>query len=86
MTRQDKLLARFLSKPHDFRFEELRKLLQGFGYREVKTGKTAGSRVAFFHESTQHIIRLHRPHAQKALKRYQLDLIEEELKNRGLIK
>jgi hypothetical protein len=64
----------------------LRKLLQGFGYREVKTGKTAGSRVAFYHESAPHIIRLHKPHAQNAIKRYQLDLIEVELKNRGLIK
>ena len=86
MTQQNKLLIRFLSKPHDFRFEELRKLLQGLGYREVKTGKTTGSRVAFCNEGTRHIIRLHKPHAQKTLKRYQLDLIEEELRNRELIK
>jgi hypothetical protein len=86
MTRTDKLLIRFLSKPHDFRFTELKRLLQRFGYREVKTGKTTGSRVAFFHESAQHIIRLHKPQAKNALKRYQIDLIEEELKNRGLIK
>ena len=86
MTRQDWLLVRFLSKPCDFRFAELKKLLQGFGYREVKAGKTSGSRVAFFHEKAGHIIRLHRPHSQESLKRYQLDLIEEELKNQEIIK
>ena len=56
-----------------------------FGYQEVRTGKTAGSRVAFIHSETQHIIKLHRPHPRPELKRYQLDYIEETLKNKGLI-
>ena len=86
MTRQDKLMIRFLSKPQDFRFNEMRKLLQGFGYREIKSGKTGGSRVVFFQEAAQHIIRLHKPHPSNILKRYQLDLIEDELRNRGFIK
>ncbi len=86
MTRQDKLLLRFRSKPQDFRFDEMKKLLNGFGYREIKSGKTGGSRVVFFQEAAQHIIRLHKPHPRTTLKRYQLDLIEDELKSRGFIK
>lgn len=86
MTKQEKLLKRFLSKPRDFTFNELRKLLRGFGYQEIKTGKTSGSRVAFFHEGIQHIIRLHKPHPKNIMNRYQLDFIEEELRNREVLK
>ena len=86
MTRHEKLLKRFLSKPQDFRFDELMKLLQGYGYQEVKTGRSSGSRIAFFNERLNHIIRLHKPHPQNILKRYQLDAIEEELRNREVLK
>ena len=86
MTRREKILERFLSKPTDFRFEEMKKLLHGFGYHEVKAGKTSGSRVAFINDEKHHIIRLHKPHPQKVLKRYQLDLIEEELKKQELLR
>ena len=80
------MLGKFLSKPNDFTFNELKKLLKGFGYREIKAGKTSGSRVIFFHEGIGHIIRLHKPHPRNVLKKYQLDLIEEELKNREVLK
>jgi len=86
MTRQEKLLKRFLSKPRDFSYDEMRKLLKGYGYKEIRSGRSSGSRVAFFNEKSHHIIRLHRPHPKNTLKRYQLDLIEEELKNRRVLK
>ena len=86
MSRAEKSLKRFLSKPKDFTYDELKRLLAGFGYKNVGTGKTAGSRVAFIHPDTKHIIKLHKPHPRPELKRYQLDYIEETLKNRGLIK
>jgi len=86
MARQKKLLIRFLSKPKDFTYEEMRKLLSGFGYRELKSGKTSGSRAVFYNESSRHIIRLHKPHPKKTLKKYQLDLIEEDLKKREVLK
>lgn len=85
MSKAEKLLKRFLSKPKDFTFDELTRLLHGFGYEEVKLGKTSGSRVAFINYETKHIIRLHKPHPKPELKRYQLDYVEEELKNKGLI-
>ena len=83
MSRQQKLLLRFLAKPRDFTYDELDTLLKGFGYQEMKTGKTAGSRVAFFNEDNQNIIRLHRPHPGNVLKRYQLDDVEGHLRRKG---
>ena len=65
---------------------ELKTLLRGFGYKEIKSGKTAGSRVAFYCELRAHIIRLHRPHPYRSLKRYQLDVVEEELRSREILK
>ena len=85
MSKAEKLLKRFLSKPKDFTFDELARLLQGLGYEEVKMGKTSGSRVAFINYETKHIIRLHKPHPRPELKRYQLDNVEDELKSKGII-
>ncbi len=85
MTKAEKLLKRFLSKPRDFTYAELKKLLEGFGYEQLTSGKTSGSRVTFMNHETKHIIKLHRPHPRLALKRYQLDDIEEELRSKGVI-
>jgi len=85
MSRFEKLLGRFFSRPKDFSFDELRMLLSGFGYRELKGGRTSGSRVAFFHPGTKHIIRLHRPHPTAILKSYQLVEIERTLRVAGVI-
>ena len=80
-----KLLQRLQNKPKDFSYDELVKLLNGLGYQELKLGKTSGSRVAFMNEDTRHIIRLHKPHPLKILKAYQIELILEELKNKGYL-
>ena len=85
MSREEKLITRLLSKPVDFTYDELRKLLGRLGYEETQSGKTSGSRVAFYNEKTAHIIRLHKPHPNNVLKQYQLQQIIDELKNRGLI-
>ena len=84
MTKRDKILRRFLSKPHDYTWDELVKMLAGFGYEVLKSGKAGGSRVKFIHEVLPPIF-LHKPHPAKVLKRYQIDQIEELLRNEGLI-
>ncbi len=84
MSKKDKLVKRFLAKPSDFTFSELKTLLSYLGYTEFKAGKTAGSRVAF-KSSSEHIIRIHRPHPNNELKRYQIDFLIDDLKKRGLI-
>jgi hypothetical protein len=81
MSKFEKLKQKFISKPKDFTYSEIKTLLNGLGYHELKIGKTSGSRVAFINERTQHVIRLHKPHPSNILKRYQLDLVEEELKS-----
>lgn len=61
-------------------------LLKGLGYEEIKFGKAAGSRLAFIKKPEGHIIRLHRPHPGKIMKRYQLALVDEALRAKGIIK
>jgi len=86
MARFEKLLNRFLSKPKDFTFKEMKQLLGKLGYREIKSGATSGSRIVFFHEGIRHIIRIHKPHPRNTIKRYQLDFVEEELKRREILR
>ncbi len=85
MTKKDKLINRFLAKQGNFTFSELKTLLAYLGYTEVKTGKTAGSRIAFKNSSGD-IIRMHKPHPNHELKKYQVDYLVEHIKKRGLIK
>ena len=85
MSQHNKLLQRFLARPADFRFDEMSRLLKGCGYEEIKSGKTSGSRVAFISRISGHIIRLHRPHPGNIMKKYQMDLVEEALRAKGII-
>jgi predicted RNA binding protein YcfA (HicA-like mRNA interferase family) len=84
MTRREKLIARFQSRPADFTWDELVRLLEGIGYVEVSTGKTGGSRRRFVH-STAPVIALHKPHPGNIVKRYVIDLVREVLEEEKLI-
>jgi hypothetical protein len=84
MAQIQKLLVRLLSLPKDFTWEELTKILSHFGYKELKKGKTGGSRRKFADEE-KHIIDLHKPHPKKIMKRYQLEDVIASLKERGRI-
>lgn len=84
MTKREKLIERFLSKPKDFTWDELAKVLSGLGYQQVSAGKTGGSRVRFIHSSYPPII-LHKPHPKKILKRYQLEGVIDLLEREDLI-
>ncbi|WP_372773481.1 type II toxin-antitoxin system HicA family toxin [Mangrovibacterium sp.] len=78
MSKIEKLISRFKSKPKDFTYNELLTLLSHFGYKQAQG---AGSRVVFAKEENGHKMKLHKPHPGNILKRYQLDQIEQELKN-----
>lgn len=84
MTKKEKLIKRFLDKPSDFSWEELKKLLASFDFEEVKTGKTSGSRTRFVNDSGV-IISLHKPHPRNILKIYQIEQIIDILQQEGLI-
>ena len=82
MTKSEKLLNRFLSRPKDFTYNELLRLLSNEGYKQQQG---SGSRVVFFNEELKHNIKLHKPHPGNVLKRYQIDLVIQELKTNGLL-
>ena len=84
MTKIDKLRTRFLSKPRDFTWSELKALLTGWGFEEFNSGKTSGSRVRFINSNYSDII-LHKPHPNPELKSYQLKQIIIQLKKEGLL-
>jgi len=85
VSKLQKLIIRLKSKPRDFSYDDLRKTLNGLGYEEDSRGKTSGSRVAFIHPESLHIIRLHKPHPGNILKAYQIEQIIDELSRRNLI-
>lgn len=84
MTKREKLLDRLLTKPKDFTWDELTKILNGFGYKQISAGKTGGSRVRFVNPDYPPII-LHKPHPKPILKRYQLEDIINLLRQEKLI-
>jgi hypothetical protein len=84
MSQIEKLITRLLTYPKDFTWEELIKILNYFGFKELKTGKTGGSRRRFANE-TKSIISLHRPHPKNILKRYQMEDVVKTLQEGGYL-
>ena len=82
MGTKEKLVERFLTMPNDFTYNELKRLLGFWGYVE---NQAAGSRVVFENKDTNHKIKLHKPHPGNILRHYQIELIEQELKAKGLL-
>lgn len=82
VSKKDKLKARFLAKPKDFTFDELRRLLRQLGYEEQEA---EGSRIAFYREGSGSVIKLHRPHPQPALKTYQVNQVLDALREEELL-
>ena len=84
MSKQEKLINRLKSCPKDLTFDEVKKILQYFGYSEFNKGHTSGSRVMF--KSDKHTpILLHKPHPRNTLLEYQVKQLIEVLEQEGLI-
>ena len=84
MSSKDKLIARFLTLPSDFTFDELERLLTILGYVKSNKGKTSGSRVVF-KDKEGHPIMLHKPHPGNIVKQYAMRQVLEELQSKGLL-
>jgi hypothetical protein len=69
MAKIDKLVERFLTKPRDLTWDEMVSILSHFGFSEIRTGKTGGSRRKFAN-SKKNIISLHKPHPGNIVKVY----------------
>lgn len=85
MSQIQKLIDRLISSPKDFTWGELTKVLAHFGYKELKKGKTGGSRRRFA-DAKGHAITLHKPHPSQIMKHYQLEQVVDVLKEKGKIK
>lgn len=72
-------------RPSDFTYDELKRLLMAVGYIEDTKGKTSGSRVSFYNETTKDIIGIHKPHPGNILKGYVVKEICDKLTNIGVI-
>lgn len=80
----DKLRDRFLTLPKDFTFDEMEKLLSGYGYVKANKGKTSGSRVIFKNGNKRPIM-LHKPHPGNIIKSYALKQVLDDLIEAGFI-
>jgi len=85
MSSKDKLIARFLTMPSDFTFDELERLLTIYGYCKSNKGKTSGSRVVFKDNNGSPIM-LHKPHPGNIVKQYALRQVMDELQSKGYLK
>ena len=82
MSKKDKLIERLKSKPTDFTWNELNSLLSKLGFVELQG---SGSRVKFYNEEIDILIRLHKPHPTKIIKRYVIDEVIDILSKKRLI-
>lgn len=74
MSKLEKEIERLKSKPKDFTYDELKKVLNNLGFLEDNKGKTSGSKVIFKNIDNKKIT-LHKPHPSKVLKSYQINEI-----------
>ena len=79
MTKRDKLIEKFLTKPFrkDLTFDELEKLFSVLGYTK-KEGR--GSRVRFSNLETGDVFIMHKPHPGNLLKPYVVKELYDKLK------
>ncbi len=80
--KRDKAIARLMSKPKDFTWDELVTVMTACGY-ELKT--TGGSGRKFIHTATGSTLYIHQPHPANVLKAYQVKEAVEELTERGCL-
>lgn len=82
LTKKDKLLKRFLSKPKDLTWDEYAKVFAYFGF-ELKAGN--GSRRSFV-DGNNNVFHIHEPHPSSIMKPYTIKLAIEWLTEQGYIK
>lgn len=84
MGQKEKLIEKLKSKPRNFTFDDVVRLLGFLTYSMSNKGKTSGSRVLFTSKTYPPIL-LHKPHPRKELLEYQIKQLIEILEQEGLI-
>ena len=85
MGSREKLRERFMKMPSDFTFDEMQRLLEGYGYERSNKGRTSGSRLIFKNGNKRPIM-LHKPHPGNIMKEYAMKQVLDDLREAGLIK
>ena len=70
--------------PSDFTFDEMQRLLEGYGYEKRNKGKTSGSRLIFKNGAKRPIM-LHKPHPGNIVKEYAMKQVYDDLKEEVLL-
>ena len=74
-----------MTKPKDLTWDELVSVLGYYGYTEIPTGKTGGSRRKFS-DIDKVIISLHKPQPKPIVKSYVIEQVLDHLKEKGKLK
>lgn len=82
MAKRNKLLTKLAAGGNTFPWSELVTLMAQLGYEQQEM---AGSRVRFYNASTQHMLRLHRPHPENTIKGGALKAVRQALKHEGYL-
>lgn len=85
MSKIKKIIEEFLKQGNNFEYQNLVAMLNYFGYKEAKIGKTIGSAVCFVNEKTGAKIRFHKPHPDRYIKKYLMRQIKQELEKEGVL-
>lgn len=85
MGTKEKLRERFKKMPSDFTFEEMQRLLEGYGYERSNKGKTSGSRLIYKNGDKRPIM-LHKPHPGNIVKEYAMKQVLDDLREAGFLK
>lgn len=78
----EKLIEKFKKVPKTLNYDDLKTILNHFGYIEDTGGKTSGSSIKFINDKKK-IIMFHTPHPQKEVKSYVIKLVLKHLKENG---
>ena len=85
MSKHEKLREKLLRLPRNFTYDEMVTLLNGLGYIEEERKRSSGSAVIFYKQELNDKKMFHKPHPEKELKRYILEMIIEKLKNTNML-
>lgn len=85
MSKKEKLMERFMDFSTLITYDELRKVLELFGYEEDNGGHSSGSAVRFINRRTGREIGMHRPHPGNEIKRYVKKAVREHLETEGYL-
>ena len=84
MSQIEKLKAGFTACRGTFPYADFERLLDKMGYKEVKHGKTGGSRRKYHNEGHDDMIMCDEPHDGE-MKPKMVSRLQEQLRNKGLL-